>query len=320
MGEPAGNAQSANGNFWALGSAMGYAAANIFDRVAVVHSDPLVGPLLRGLPSLLLGIVLVRKKHTFGQFCPSSPQYVGRGAIVSFVAAGLISTIGLFVYYFAIRIGGVIVTTPVVETWVIWGTLVAWPFLREPLRGFLLAGWGLIAAGLAALILGQLRGQPVSPQWYWAMPLAGLTAVSYGISGVLWRNGQLLGTHQSAAILVHFATSEVVALAGLIAMGGGEAVRSVSGRDVVALLGSGVLSGVVAIYCLFTALRLMEVARVYAFSSLTPLVATLFARFLLHEHLNLLVLSGVLLVSAGVALTQKRPPRRSPAAGDGESL
>ena len=72
---------------------------------------------------------------------------------------------------------------------------------------------------------------------------------------------------------------------------------------------SGVLSGVFAIYCMFTALRLMAVARVYAFSSIQPLVATLFAHFFLHEFLNLTMLVGIVLVSAGVILTQVFRPK-----------
>jgi drug/metabolite transporter (DMT)-like permease len=55
---------------------------------------------------------------------------------------------------------------------------------------------------------------------------------------------------------------------------------------------------------LFTAFRLMAVARVSAFSALTPLVATLFAHFFLHEYLSGLVFGGVVLVSIGVLLTQ----------------
>ena len=80
-------------------------------------------------------------------------------------------------------------------------------------------------------------------------------------------------------------------------------------RALVALLASGVLSGVLAIYCMFTALRLMAVARVYAFSSLTPLVATLFAHFVLHEFLNRVMLAGIVLVSIGVILTQIFRPK-----------
>ena len=53
----------------------------------------------------------------------------------------------------------------------------------------------------------------------------------------------------------------------------------------------------------------MAVARVYAFSSLTPLVATLFAHFFLHEYLNGFMLAGILLVSCGVGLAQIFRPR-----------
>ena len=307
--ETSSNLSRRQGELWALGSVFGYASANIFDRLAVVHADPLVGPFFRGLPSLLLGIALVWKNRTLSQLRPGSPQYVGRRAVLTFVWAGVLSTMGLFIYYFAIRMGGVIITTPVLETWVIWGTLVAWIFLREKLRGFLLLGWALIALGLGALVLGQLRGKPISPYWYWAIPLAALAAVSYGISGVLWRDGQLRGAHQSTAILLQFVTSIAVALAGLGLGGRGSLLFTTARKDVMALLASGVFSGIIAIYCIFSALRLMEVGRVYAISSLTPLVATLFARFFLHEYLNLLILSGVLLISVGVTLTQIFRPR-----------
>ena len=58
------------GEPWALGSVVGYAAANIFDRVAVVQADPLIGPVLRGLPSLALGILLMWKHRTLNQLRP----------------------------------------------------------------------------------------------------------------------------------------------------------------------------------------------------------------------------------------------------------
>ena len=150
---------------------------------------------------------------------PSSPRYIGRRAIAPFLWAGVLSTAGLFLLYFAMRLGGVILTVPLLETWVIWGTLAAWLMLGEELRGFLLIGWGVIALGLASLIFGQLRGHPLTSGWYWALPLAALAAVTYGISGVLWRDGQLRGAHHSTAILLQFASSVVVGLVGLLAFG-----------------------------------------------------------------------------------------------------
>lgn len=292
------------GEFWAIGSMLGFASANIFDRLAVTGGDPLVGPFLRGLPSLALGLVLMWKHHTWDELRPRSSRYIGRRAIVPFIWAGVLSTLGLFLYYFAIRLGGVILTIPLLETWVIWGTLAAWLMLGEELRGFLLIGWGLIALGLAALVYGQLHGHVLANGWYWTLPLALLAAISYGISGVLWRAGQLRGAHQSSAILLQFVSSVGVGLLGLLATGRGMVLVNTPLRNLVNFLTSGVLSGVVAIYCIFTALRLLEVARVYAFSSLTPLTASLFARFFLHEYLNGATLAGVALSCAGVILSQ----------------
>jgi len=292
------------GEVWALGSVLGWSSANIFDRLAVQGGDPLVGPFLRGLPSLALGLVLMWKHGTWGEIRPASSRFIGQRAITPFVWAGVLSTLGLFLYYFAIRIGGVILTIPILETWVIWGTLAAWALLGERLSGSLLIGWGVIALGLALLIFGQLRGHPLSSLWYWALPLAALAAVSYGVSGVLWRDGQLRGAHQSTAITLQFISSVGVGLGGLLVSGHGRALAALRVGSLADFIGSGLASGVVAIYCIFTALRLLEVARVYAISSLTPLVATLFARFFLHEQLNLLVFAGVVMVCLGVTLTQ----------------
>lgn len=300
------------GELWALGSVLGYAGANIFDRLAVNAGDPLVGPFLRGLPSLALGVVLVWKHGTWDQLWPSSPRYIGGRAILPFVWAGLLSTVGLFLYYFAIRAGGVIVTVPLLQTWVIWGTLAAWLMLGERLRGFLLAGWGLIGVGLASLILGQFRGHPLSAAWYWALPLAALAAISYGVSGVLWRQGQLRGAHHSTAILLQFITSVAVGLIGLALFGRIGMLAATPARSLLNFLESGFLSGVLAIYCIFTALRLAQVARVNAISSLTPLSAVLFARWFLREDLNLPMLAGVVLICGGVTLTEVFRSRAEP--------
>jgi len=292
-----------------MGSVVGYASANIFDRLAVFHVDPLVGPVMRGLPSLFMGLILVWKHRTWDQMRPRSPQYIGGRATLALVAAGVISTLGLFLYYFAIRLGGVTITVPVQETYVIWGTLIAWLLLHERIHRYALLGVILIFAGLVGLSLGQSAGHPISSHWYLAIPLAFCTALTYGISGVLWRDGQLRGAHQSTAIFLQFATSVATGCIGLLVASRGLAMQGTTWSSLGALLASGILSGVLGIYCMFTALRLLAVARVYAFSALTPLVATLFAHFFLHEFLNTLMLAGILLVSAGVVLTQAFRPK-----------
>jgi len=292
------------GEPWAAGAVLGYASAEILDRVAMRHADPLVGPFLRGLPSLALGIILVWKNHTLHQVRPRSASYIGRRPILSLLTAGVLSTLGLFAYYFAMRVGGVVITVPVLQTYVIWGTLIAWVFLGERLASLAVLGIGLLCAGLGFLTWGQFSGQPTSAHWILAIPLALFTALTYGVSGVLWRDAQLRGAHQSTAILLQFLASEGVALLGLMAMGRSGTILDTAAQNLAALLASGVLSGVIAIYCLFTAFRLMAVARVFAFFPLNPILATIFAHFVLHEYLSLTMLTGVVLVSAGLTLTQ----------------
>lgn len=146
------------GEPWALGTVMGYALANIFDGAGVKLAGTFIGPVLRGLPSLALGVILMAKHRTLNQLRPSSAQYIGRRPILAFVAAGIISTFGLFLYYLAMSVGGVSITVPVQETYVIWGTLIAWIFLHERIHRFALGGVILIFAGLIALSFGQSRG------------------------------------------------------------------------------------------------------------------------------------------------------------------
>jgi len=298
------------GEPWALGIVLGYASAEILDRLAVMHADvdPIVGPFLRGVPSLVLGIILVWKHGTLRQLRHHSSEYIGNRAIFSLILAGVLSTIGLFAYYFAMRLGGLVVTVPVLQTYAIWGTLIAWFFLGERIHPLALSGVGLLGLGLGLVAWGQLRGQPVSPEWYWAIPLALFTALTYGISGVMWRDAQLRGAHQSTAILLQFIASEFIALLGPAIVGKTGLIFSTAAQNMLALLGSGVLSGIIAIYCYFMALRLMAVARVYAFASLSSLIAVLFARVFLHEHLNWFILAGVVLVSVGITLTQVFKP------------
>ena len=102
------------------------------------------------------------------------------------------------------------------ETYVIWGTLIAWIFFHERIHRHALLGVLLIFAGLVGLTLGQFGGQPISHHWFLAIPLAFTTALTYGVSGVLWRDGQLRGAHQSTAIFLQFLTSVIVGFLGLL--------------------------------------------------------------------------------------------------------
>ena len=293
-----------SGELWALVGVLAYAVAYIFDRAAMINADPLIGPLMLGFPSLVMGVLLLLTQKTYRQLQPGTQDYVGRRAIMVFIIAGILSTLGVFTYYFALQIGGVTITIPVQQTFIIWGAIAGWLYLGERYSRNGLIGVGILVAGLILLGFGQTRGIPVSRDWYYAIPLALFTAMSYGISGVFWREGQLRGADQSVGIFLQFITSEIIALLGLLLFGRVETLFKTSGYDLGKLFVSGVLSGVIGVYCLFTSLKLMSVTRTYALFSLIPLVAVVLAYLFLKENINWQMMIGILLGCFGVMLIQ----------------
>ncbi len=297
-----------SGEFWMVGAIIGYVSSYMFDKMAVANIDPLIGPLFRRLPSLLLGMILIVAQGMTDQLRPSSRRFVGRPAIVIFAIAGVISTVGTFTYYFALRLGGVVLTIPTTQSLVLWGMVVGWIYLGEKFSPKGVLGGVAVFIGLLLLSYGQTKGAPVSGQWYYAIPLALVTALSWGVAGALWRDGQLRGAHQSTAILVQFGVGIAFSILILASVGRLGAISAARTRDLLALLTGGLLSGIVAIYCIFTALRLMSVGRVYILNSLTSLLAALLGYMVFGEFLNGFMLAGIVLISLGVVLVEVFKP------------
>jgi drug/metabolite transporter (DMT)-like permease len=304
------------GELWALGGVLGFAVANVIEGDAMRQADPWIGPLIRGLPSLVMGLVLLFIRKTYRQLQPRSGQYIGHWAVAAFVIPGVLSTVGLFAYFFALQVGGVTITVPVQQSYIIWGAVASWLYLGERFTRIGLLGVGVLVAGLVVLVLGQLQGTPVSGNWFLALPLALFTAISWGVSGVFLRDGQLRGADQSTGIVLHFIASEIVALIGLMVFSRWGSVLETSAHVLGALVAGGVLSGIIGIYCLFTSLKLLSVTRAYALNSLTPLMAALLAYLFLKERLNWPMLLGIVMVCVGVALVQIFKPAE---AGSGAS-
>ncbi len=296
------------GELWALIGVLGYASANVFEASAVKQADPLIGPLIRGVPTVALALFLMATRKTYRQLQPGSPHYIGRRGIMIFVIPGVISTLGLFTYFLALQVGGVAITISVQQSYIFWGAVASWLYLGERFSAKSLMGVGLLVAGLVVLGFGQMQGTPVTGQWYYAIPLALFTAIAFGVSGVFWRLGQLQGADQSTGIFVNIVAAEIVALIGLMGFGRIEALVETSVQDLTALFIGGILSGIVGLYGIFTSLKLMSVTRAYALSSLTPLVAAVLAYVFLKEQINVQMMGGILMVTAGVALVQIYKP------------
>lgn len=303
------------GELWMVGAVLGYASAYLFDRFAVVRVDPFVATFIKNLPILLLGVTLIFTKGTYKQLMPSSLTYIGRYPIVIFVIGGVLISLGTFSYYYALRFGGINITVPVTQTAVLWGIIASWLYLGEKYNWRGVFGIALLVIGLVVLSYGQTVGTPVSEQWYYAIPLALMSALTWGLTGVIWRDGQLRGADQSTAIFLQFISKAIFTGLVIVFMGRLQLMLHVSLRDLVALLISGLLSGLIAQYCLFMALRVMSVARVYALNSLNPILAAVLAYFIIKEYINATMFTGLIMASGGVVLVQIFKPRFEKKAG-----
>jgi drug/metabolite transporter (DMT)-like permease len=310
------------GELWALGAVFGYSGANLFGRAGVATGNPIAGPLLRAVPSLLMGLLLGWRGKQYRQLLPGDTRYVGSRLLLVFVGSGLISVIGTFAFFFALHIGGVDIAVPVLQTQLIWGSLFAWIMLGERVNARGVLGILVTFAGLVVLALGQSQGVPVSNNWYWGLGLALIPAIAWGFSGVVWRYGQQRGMERSSGITIQYGTAVVASALFLLFSGQLGVYRTIGVGDFTALLVSGVFGGVIAVFCMFTAMKLLPAATVFVLNGLTPLVTALGGGLFLHENVNGLMWLGILLASAGVVLFQltaavgQGPPRQATAAPD----
>lgn len=291
------------GEFWALGSVLGYSGANLFGRAAVVTGNPLAGPLLRDLPSLAMGISLLLRGHHYRQLQAGHAEFAGRPLLV-FIGSGLISTLGTFSFFIALQLGGVNIVVPVLQTQIIWGAIFGWWLLREAVSTRGILGIIVTVAGLAILSIGQSLGVPASDSWGWGLLLALVPAVAWGFTGVIWRYGQQRGVDRSSGITVHYGTSVAASVIFLLTSGNWVVYQNIRPGDLTALAVSGILGGVVAVYCMFTAMKLLPAATVLVLSGVTPLVTALGGAIFLGEFINTPMWLGILMTSAGVVIFQ----------------
>lgn len=296
------------GEVWILGAILGFAGSNFLDRVAVVQIDPWIGALVKSLPSLVFALILLTTRTTWAQMRPGAPAYIGGKAITLFVASGVISVLGLVVYFYSLRLAGLALTIPFLQTQVLWATVIGWVFMQERFHAPALAGIATVAAGLMLLSYGQMLGRPVSDNWVFGVPLALLAALAFSITGAIARVGQLKGADQSTGMFLRFGASVIVVLALVALTGRLPLLAAASARDLAALLASGVLNGVIAMYCFFTALRYMSVGRAFAINGANPIVAVGLGAIFLGEYINGLMWAGIALGFVGILLVQMFKP------------
>lgn len=291
------------GEAWALAAALGYALYQVFLGVAMqgeVHN--VVAATVQAIPVLLfataIGWVINRRgKQTTSPF--SDWRLIGalvcNGLLLFVVATPLL--------FESLRKGGVLITSPVLGTQVLFAALLAALLLREPFTRTMALGMVISLVGIFALTAGQ-SGADLSPTWWLAVPFALGTALSWALAGVLLTYTMRRGVDPFQAVAIPTIVGIAVLNGYLLVTGQIDLYGGTSAEILMILLVAGVFSAA-ALISLTMALNLTTVASATTLNSLQVAIAPVIAWIFLGEDLNLAAAVGILIILAGVIIVQR---------------
>lgn len=297
------NIHLGKGEGWALAAALGYALYQVFLGAAMrgeVHN--MVGATVQAIPLVLFAtamgwLINRRGKETtsiFGDWRLIG-ALVSNGLLLFVVATPLL--------FESLRKGGVLITSPVAGTQVLFAALLAAMLLREPFTRTMALGMGISVVGVLVLTAGR-SGADLPSTWWLAVPFALGTALCWALAGVLMTYTMRRGVDPFQAVAFPTIVGIVVLngyllVTGQIGLYGGTSVGTH-----LTLLGAGVFSAA-ALVSLTLALNMTTVASATTLNSLQVTIAPVIAWIFLGEDLNLVAAAGILTILIGVTLVQR---------------
>lgn len=293
------------GEFWALVAAFAYALYQVFLRVAVwgTELNNMVGATVQAVPTLLLSAAMgwVIKRRKSDSVSPLSDWKLIGSLVVNGLLLFVVATPLLFA---ALREGGVLITSPLSGTQVLWAAALAALLLHEPFTRPMALAMLISVGGIFVLTAGASGGLELSPTWWRAVPFALGAGVCWALVGVLLTYNMRRGVDGYQALAISTIVG-VTTINGYLLVTGDMSLYASTPRDVLlSLLVAGAFSAV-ALLSLTTALRLTTVVSATTLNSLQVALGPLIAWLFLGEDMNLVIVAGILLILLGVVLVQR---------------
>ena len=292
------------GEVWALGAAFGYALYQVFLRVALRGEglNTMVGATVQAIPVLLFSVAMgwIVKRRDRGTVSPLSDWRLIGTLVVNGLLLFVIATPLLFE---ALRKGGVLITSPLTGTQVLWAALLAAILLRERFTRAMALGMLVSVIGIAALTLGRTGAAGLSSTWWLAVPYALGAAFCWALAGVHMAYNMRRGVDSFQVLAIPIIVGVGVLNVYLLITGDLGLYASTPLNVYLSLLLAGTFSAV-ALVCLTMALSLTTVASATTLNSLQVALAPMIAALFLGEELNLIIGIGVLLILVGVMIVQ----------------
>jgi len=293
------------GELWALGAALSYALYQVFLRVAVRGDElnNMVGTTVQAIPLLLFSLAMgwVVKRSDRGTVSPFSDWKLIGALVFNGLLLFVVATPLLFG---ALREGGVLITTPLTGTQVLWAALLAALVLQERFTRTMAMGMVISVIGVAALTWGQGSGGELASTWWLAVPYALGAALCWALAGVLITYDMRQGVDRFQVLAIPSLVGLGVLNTYLLVTGDLGLYASTPVDVLLSLLAAGLFSAV-ALVCLTSALALTTVVSATTLNSLQVGLAPLIAWMFLEEDLSLIAGVGILLILVGVIVVQR---------------
>ena len=309
------------GELWAWSAALSFAAVDVMLRAAAPQVDPWLASLLTLLP--LAAVAWFRLAHgSFGALRPGHSEYLGARLIGALLLGGAIGyVVGNFFFFTALADGGLAISVNALQGGNVWGgAILGALILRERPRTEQLVGGLIIVAGLTIIAVSRL--DTPGDMWFAGLLMAVAAGICYASTNVATRLVQRRRA-ALAAVLACTAAGGLVPLSILLAF---RAVAEpttlfdgLQGRDVVVVLGSGVVS-ILAMVSVGQAVRHVSVATVNAIGSSAVVFTLLASIVLFNEAAPALMFVGVAGVLVGILVGQAKGRTMVPAGEEPASV
>ena len=295
------------GELWALGSALSYSLTNVYTSLAARGEgmNYFLGVAVRATPAFLLAVVLAVAMSRRPAASPSADRRPGARLNLVLFASGLCTfVLGNPLMFAALRAGGVLVTTPITGTHVLWGAVFAAYLLHEPLNRRMARAMLLSVGGVVTLTLGRTTQAAVSPNWWVAVPYAAATAVCWALGGVLSAYAMRRGVDRFRALATTAGTALLCLNGYLLLSGQIGAYATTPSVPMVSALVAGLFNAA-ALVCSMSAFALTSVASASTIGSLQIALSPLIAWLFMGEKMNAAMALGILLITLGVIGVQR---------------
>lgn len=291
------------GEGWALAAALGYALYQVFLGAAMqgeVHN--MVGATVQAIPLVLFATAMgwfVNRQGKKTTSVLSDWRLIGalvcNGLLLFVVATPLL--------FESLRKGGVLITSPVSGTQVLFAAILAAILLREPFTGMMALGMVVSVVGVLALTAGR-SGAELPSTWWLAVPFALGTALCWALAGVLMTYTMRRGVDPYQAVALPSIVGILTLNGYLLVTGQIGLYGGTSTETHLTLLTAGVFSAA-ALVSLTLALNLTTVASATTLNSLQVAIAPVLAWIFLGEEMNWVAAAGILTILIGVTMVQR---------------